>query len=404
MLEFNKTKILETYTLELCGRIDSLNAPDILRELENNIQNGERNIIMDCNNLSYISSAGLRVFVKANKLLSKAEGKIIFLNMPHNCFEVFKITQLNEIFDFANSLDDLKKILSIDSDASSDSKIIGNIELKIKELNSEAGSFSIIGKENLLENSEFNESDIASTNIKGYRFATGLAAAGSNTNEIMGLFGEGVIINRNLFYYPAIENSEVDFVVDIEGSTSIKYYFLHGFGFTGDFKFLMNFKSLNNYVSLKELAQAVNEFSGSNLTGVVILAESKGFTGMNIKKVPLVKNKPTNNKSIFDEENFFDWFDFPVEPAENNNLIISVGVVVKDKQKLQEKWKIVFPKNDNFHFHSGVFGNSPISHNLGSFDKELNRVNNELDIIKVQHTTGQSEFSYGMIGLIEFNN
>ena len=57
------------FLIELSGRIDSGNAPALEKELLEFLgAHGDEEIVFDAEHLSYISSAGLRMLMKARKL------------------------------------------------------------------------------------------------------------------------------------------------------------------------------------------------------------------------------------------------------------------------------------------------------------------------------------------------
>ena len=61
--------------LGLSGRIDTITAPDLLAAYEEAAENGPlEKITIDCKNLQYISSAGLRVFLIMLKGLKNKSG------------------------------------------------------------------------------------------------------------------------------------------------------------------------------------------------------------------------------------------------------------------------------------------------------------------------------------------
>lgn len=76
--------------LELAGRLDAVNAPQFETEIDSIIENAE-SLVIDMNDLEYISSAGLRVILIAHKAFSKEEG-LKLINVPKIIMEVFEIT------------------------------------------------------------------------------------------------------------------------------------------------------------------------------------------------------------------------------------------------------------------------------------------------------------------------
>jgi anti-sigma B factor antagonist len=77
---------------KIAGRLDSKTSDAFDRRLSETLENGVRHVLVDCSELAYISSAGLRVFIKAAKYLQRVgEGAIVLCAMEDYVREVFEI-------------------------------------------------------------------------------------------------------------------------------------------------------------------------------------------------------------------------------------------------------------------------------------------------------------------------
>lgn len=82
-------------TIALEGRLDTNTAPQLDEELTNNYE-GLENLVLDFANLEYVSSAGLRVLLSAQKQMNK-QGKMVLKNVRPEIKEVFDITGFAEL-------------------------------------------------------------------------------------------------------------------------------------------------------------------------------------------------------------------------------------------------------------------------------------------------------------------
>ncbi len=82
-----------TYALE--GRLDTTTSPQLEAELKENLE-GVKDLIFDFSQLEYISSAGLRVMLMAQKMMN-AQGNMIVKNVNEIVMEVFEVTGFDEI-------------------------------------------------------------------------------------------------------------------------------------------------------------------------------------------------------------------------------------------------------------------------------------------------------------------
>ena len=69
-MTINKQKNGSTLTIAVQGRLDTTTAPDLEKEIKTSLD-GVTELIMDFEKLDYISSAGLRVLLSAQKMMSK---------------------------------------------------------------------------------------------------------------------------------------------------------------------------------------------------------------------------------------------------------------------------------------------------------------------------------------------
>ena len=79
------------------GRLDTMTAPELEAELRRSMD-GAESLIMDFSRLDYISSAGLRVLLVAQKTMNKAGAEMTIANVIPPVKEVFEITGFTNIF------------------------------------------------------------------------------------------------------------------------------------------------------------------------------------------------------------------------------------------------------------------------------------------------------------------
>ena len=81
--------------IQLRGRLDTSTAPQLEEEIKHSI-NGIKTFILDLNDLEYMSSAGLRIILSAQKTMNK-QGKLIIRNVNDTIMEVFEMTGFADI-------------------------------------------------------------------------------------------------------------------------------------------------------------------------------------------------------------------------------------------------------------------------------------------------------------------
>ncbi len=95
---FNVDKKTEgkNLTLSLYGKLDTTTAPE-LDEVVKNELNGIEKLFFDISNLEYISSAGLRVLLAAQKVMT-VQGAMVIRGVGEEIAEIFEVTGFDNIF------------------------------------------------------------------------------------------------------------------------------------------------------------------------------------------------------------------------------------------------------------------------------------------------------------------
>jgi len=94
-MEINKKLEEEVLSIELVGRLDTTTAPELETELKSSLE-GVKELVIDLKDLDYISSAGLRVLLFAQKMMN-AQGTMKVANAKPEIMEVFEITGFTDI-------------------------------------------------------------------------------------------------------------------------------------------------------------------------------------------------------------------------------------------------------------------------------------------------------------------
>jgi anti-sigma B factor antagonist len=88
----------DTTTLAVAGKLNAVTA-DEFDAAVNLVIGKTKNLVLDFEKVSYLSSAGLRVLVSAQKKLKAAVGTLTLCNVCVEVMEVFEVTGLDDIFD-----------------------------------------------------------------------------------------------------------------------------------------------------------------------------------------------------------------------------------------------------------------------------------------------------------------
>ena len=94
-MTITKTQEENALTLALEGRLDTMTAPELENELKTSLD-GVKALTLDFSALEYVSSAGLRVILGAQKIMNK-QGEMKITNVNEEIMEIFDITGFTDI-------------------------------------------------------------------------------------------------------------------------------------------------------------------------------------------------------------------------------------------------------------------------------------------------------------------
>lgn len=96
-MQITKTQNDTDLTVALEGRLDTTTAPQLETELKRSL-GGITSLTLDLAGLEYLSSAGLRVILSAQKVMNR-QGKMVVKNVNETIMEIFEVTGFSDILD-----------------------------------------------------------------------------------------------------------------------------------------------------------------------------------------------------------------------------------------------------------------------------------------------------------------
>lgn len=98
---FNGAEVL----VKVIGRVDTTNYNDFEKSVNELLNKETKHLILDCSELNYISSSGLRVFLTIQKFMMSTGGKFSLFAMQSGIKEIFDISGFSSIFSIYSDLE-----------------------------------------------------------------------------------------------------------------------------------------------------------------------------------------------------------------------------------------------------------------------------------------------------------
>ncbi len=80
-----------TLTIQIVGRLNTGTAPELDKNLASSLD-GVSHLVLDLKGLDYISSAGLRVILSAQKTMTRKKGTLVVRDIKPEVYDVFEMT------------------------------------------------------------------------------------------------------------------------------------------------------------------------------------------------------------------------------------------------------------------------------------------------------------------------
>jgi anti-sigma B factor antagonist len=92
--------------IRLAGRLEATQASSLTEAIQKSLGEGPPNLLMDCTDMSYVASMGLRCFLLAQKDAQLAGGRLVFFGLNDNVRSVFSATGFDKIAQVRANLQD----------------------------------------------------------------------------------------------------------------------------------------------------------------------------------------------------------------------------------------------------------------------------------------------------------
>lgn len=105
-MDINTRDVEGVKILDITGEIDLYNAPEIKDSIQSEMENNNKKIIINLENVSYIDSSGIGALISSLSNLKKVGGGLKIINVYDSVKKVFELTKLTSFFEIYDSEDE----------------------------------------------------------------------------------------------------------------------------------------------------------------------------------------------------------------------------------------------------------------------------------------------------------
>jgi len=401
--------------MQIVGRLDNDGAGSLTTSIDKAVRLGSHSILVDLEQVSYMSSAGIGALLKANKQLQSIRGRFAIVAASPHVSEVIRLTGLSKILPIQERVDDYD-MASMTMQSAPGTSFWEGITYELYDLGPE-GLFTceVIGSPSSLSNGTFSESQCRATEFSNATIGLGLGAFGHDYHDCSNRFGELLSAGGMTAQLPTSGTGKPDFQ-RVLGDFVPETQMLYGIRCCGEFPKLVRFDPATDHarVKLSVLVEQLLALTECNLAAIVFLAESSGLIGARLRRSPAAMIETVmpgeNTSSRFAHPEIRSWLSFTPDRSFAHSLALVVGVVSRGEPTGPAKAlaPLVRPLNPNSelvgHFHAATFSYRPFKKRRLNLNETVTALCDTEDLQGVLHLLhddreitggGESEFVRG---------
>lgn len=111
-MELTKNKENDITTIYVRGDLDATSSIEMDQAMKEEFDNGIYHLMINTQELHYISSAGIGAFVSNIEEIKKNDGKLVFYGMNESVFSVFQVLGLDKIISITKNELDARRLFA----------------------------------------------------------------------------------------------------------------------------------------------------------------------------------------------------------------------------------------------------------------------------------------------------
>ena len=422
-MDINTKRANDILQISIKGRLDAFGALELDDAFNNIIKKSDIHIIIDMEEVHYLSSAGIRILLQTNKKLKKRGGDLHLCNVNQYPSEVLKMTGLDNVFLVHSGKEKAmshitEKIDKIEINwKETPSYTQNNIELTVYNSSQKSAILNAVGDISKVLFAQLEQKDIYSRKFSETEYSIGLGALGDDINEYIQILGEMITIGGTMVWLPTDGHDTPDFLTPYKDTGNVTIHMGFNAALDGDFNDIMIAKSKNGesftisalYAAVFNIArQTQPNFSG--VISIAMQADLDEFYSSGVKIAPIKKFAPENHEMITHEDNFKDWMDINSKSKYHGETMVSFGVGMDLSGNIstleREALHTLFylnPANigDNefiLHDHAVIFKHVPLKKTC-DLDKTIKNIIENGKFIDMRHLLDNTKIKQAIIGV-----
>jgi anti-anti-sigma factor len=390
--------------LKLQGRLDGNNAGYLDDKLNELIQEGHYHVDLDTENISFLSSAGIRILVKQAKAFRNVSGKLDITKFSEGVKTVLDMVGMGSMF-----TGEIKPVVEESSNKEQPDNVKFGFRFIKKNIGNTQSKVKITGNPDKIQDCSYTGEDSHFIRLDEPYFGLGIGAFGNGFEDCKSHYGEFISLGDSIAFLPSDSSKTPDYMTKT-GNLIPEINVLYSIGTDGNFGSTTSFRhESETSISLSQIVEALAETCGYKSFSMLMIAESCGLVGASIKTSPASLEKPFVFPDIRNK------IKLTTEPAYVKSIGITFGIVsTNPDEKLKPFLRPVsMGSNIYIHAHTAVFSYTPLQKENSDFGKTISYLFEDCEILDVLHLLndnreingiGESMFKSGICWTSEIIN
>lgn len=343
--------------LRIRGRLDGYWSDHFAKAIDEHIRQGAHHVRLDLSDVVFLSSAGVRVVLRAYKQLNGLQGRLKVLNPSEPVKKVLELSGLTSLLLAPQTSPSTVELTVPPTEVTRVQR--GSVSFDWIERDASSRlTCRRIGDPRLLEGCRFGPSNCQRVRFPADTFGLGLGALGNDFADCKDRFGEFLAVAGAAAYLPSDGTGVPDYLVARESAVP-DLEVAYAITAEGPLTRLARFETEDEQpIALAELVEGCLELANAELIGVVMLAETSGLMGAALRRSPVcgpVEGAPFGFPAVR------DWLSFSAESAFPRSLALVVGIAGRNPpETLQPFVRPLASGTLAGHFHAAAFTYQPL--------------------------------------------
>lgn len=399
----------EVTVVRLAGRLDGHGAKEAAAAVPADL--ASRRVVLDLAEVSYLSSAGVRLLLTWHKAAGGAGGAVVFAAVQPYCAEVLDMSGLAGVIpvfaDVGQAVHELRGHDGPGAKAETCETTAGRFVFH--PLGAGRGTIDIMGDIANVIDCAITADRVVAKPFFETEYSLGLGALGAKPEDYLPVMGEAIMVAGTMVWLPTDGNDEPDYLIPRKASTTVMLRTGFNASLRGGFNEFVEFTAPQGkpatirdiYRALFDLARE-RRFDYRGVLGLAMRAEIAEAFGAGIRKSPLRSSRPDNGLPITDLANYAEWFESDVAPRHRDVTALICGAgedmtmeMPWPAQEMLRRMFYVNPANqgaqtETLHNHAVFFSGAPAPGGTRDMDVEMRRVVEEGEFVDMRHLLDQT--------------